>query len=255
MSTTGIAGTVPLVRVEVVRGIRSPRFLLLGIGLPLAIYVAYTVTGLGGSSDRAIGGVAWHSYFMVSMAAFGAMNAALGVAAARRREAPGAARSVAANGDLAGTSKVVVRAVSAMVLAVPSILLLGLAGALAGVHLADVEWYGVAISLWLGVLPFVALGLLLGPILDADTGDVILAGGLVLLAIVGGFFQPVDTFPSGLAALAHVLPSYRLADLGWTTIAGRAGDPVDVLVLAGYAVACGVIIIWRKRIEDARVGD
>jgi ABC-2 type transport system permease protein len=106
-------------------------------------------------------------------------------------------------------------------------------------------------------LPFVALGLLLGLLFDADTGDVVLLCVLVLLAILGGLFQPIDTLPVPLAGLAPVLPSYRLADLGWTALAGRATNPVDVLVLAGYTVGFGAVAVavWRKRSEGSRVGD
>jgi ABC-2 type transport system permease protein len=116
------------------------------------------------------------------------------------------------------------------------------------------EWFALVISLWLGALPFVALGLLLGPVLDADTGDVVLLGLLIVLAILGGLFQPIETFPGTPAAVALVLPSYHLADLGRTVIAAHAADPVDVLVLAAYTVGIGAVTVWRRRIEDARVG-
>ena len=65
-----------------------------------------------------------------------------------------------------------------------------------------------------------------------------------------GLLRPVP-----LAALAPVVPSYRLADLGWTALAGRAPNPVDVVVLAGYTVAFGAVAVWRKRSEGSRVGD
>jgi hypothetical protein len=51
-----------------------------------------------------------------------------------------------------------------------------------------------------------------------------------------------------------VVPSYHLADLGWTAIAGRTVDPVDVLVLAGYALLIGALVLWRTWSEDRRVG-
>jgi ABC-2 type transport system permease protein len=149
---------------------------------------------------------------------------------------------------------VLVRIVSAAVLALPPLVLLGLAGAVAGVRLSVGEWVAVGIVLWLGALPFVALGLLLGPLLDADTGSVVLLAVLVVLAILGGLFQPIETFPAALAGVARVVPSYHLADLGWTAIARGTVDPFDVVVLTGYLLGIGAIVVVRNWSEDRRVG-
>jgi ABC-2 type transport system permease protein len=234
-------GVVPALRpvwFEIRRAIRGRWFVVLGICAPLLVYTGYAIGGIGGATDRSIGGISWPSYFMVSMAAFGAMSAAVGIAARPVRGMRGSARIV-----------------SALVLALPPLVVLGLAGAIDGVHLPDAEWAAFIGLLWLGSLPFVALGLLLGPVLDADSREIAVLSVLTVLAILGGLFQPVASLPAGLAALAHVLPSYHLADLGWTLIAARGVDPVDVLVLAGYTVAIGVVVVWRMRNEDPWVGD
>jgi ABC-2 type transport system permease protein len=242
VSTAGTGEILAAIRLELLRGIRGPRYLLLGVVLPLAVYVTYTVTGIGGAPTRSIGGITWPSYLMVSMAAFGAMNAAVGIAAGHPNSAVVGGRRIVA-------------AVSAMVLALPPILLLASAGAIDGIQIPGALWLTFIVSLWLGILPFIALGLLLGPILDADTGDVVLLALLGVLAILGGLFDPIDSLPAALAALAPVLPSYHLADLGWTAIAARAVDPVDMLVLAGYTVGFSALDVWRKRSEGARGGD
>ncbi len=256
-----VVDSLPQVRSQVLRDVRSPRFLVFGVGMPLAIYLAYLATGIGGATGQSIGDVAWPSYLMVSMAAFGAMNAAVGVAAGHRSEAPERRRSGGTPpdgrpaGGPAGHPNLVVSGASAMVLALPPLILVGSAAVLDGMRLPGVEWLTLATSLWLGPVPFVALGLLLGPFLDADTGNIVLLGVLVVLAILGGLFQPVETLPDGLAGFAPVLPSFRLADLGWTALADRSVNPVDVLVLAGYAFAFGAVAVWRKRTEDAQVGE
>jgi ABC-2 type transport system permease protein len=243
-----LADTLAQIRLEATRGVRRPRFLVLGVALPLALFIAYQVAGIGGANDQASGGVSWPVYLMVPIAAFGAMNAAVGAAAGDWGDAS-AERRPTVGPDL------FVRGASAMLLTLLPLILVGLAAALEGVRLPGPGWLLLAGSLWLGAVPFVALGLLLGVIFDADTGDVVLLCLLVLLAILGGLFQPIDTLPAELAGLAPVLPSYRLADLGWTALAGHAGDPIDVLVLAGYAVGFGAIAVWRTRIEDAQVGE
>jgi ABC-2 type transport system permease protein len=255
VSRAAVAEIIALLRQEILRGFRSPRFLFLGLGLPLAIYLAYMVSGIGGAPNRSIDGITWSSFLMVSMAAFGAMSAAVGIAAGRFGAAPPAVRpGIAGPGGGRVASALVARLVSAIVLALPPLLLLELAGFVEGIHLPVWEWPVLVVSMWLGVLPFVAFGLLLGRSLAADTGDVVLIGVVIVLAILGGLFEPIGTLPVALAALAHVLPSYHLADLGWTTIAARTADPADVLVLAGYTVGIGAVAVRRIRSEDALAG-
>ncbi|MEA2578130.1 MAG: type transport system permease protein [Chloroflexota bacterium] len=244
-------------RLEISRTIRAPRFLFFAVGLPLAVYIAYSLTGIGSSTGAAPDGLSWRVWLMVSMAAFGAMSATTLIAAGpssihahgQRTGARGNARAGAA-----ASASAKARLVTAMVLALPPLVLLGVAGAVAGVRLPPAEWVALIVLLWLGAVPFAVLGLLLGPVLDADAADVVLPGILVVLAVLGGLFQPVETFPSTLAAIARVVPSYHLADLGWTAIAGRTVDPVDVLVLAGYALLIGALVLWRTWSEDRQVG-
>jgi ABC-2 type transport system permease protein len=243
------------IRLEIVRTIRAPRFLSLALGLPLGVYIAYALTGIGRPTDVAPDGLSWPSWLMVSMAAFGAMCATTVIAAgpcpsadSQRRGAHTGSGAGAPARESAGP-----RLAVAMVLAAAPIILLGLAGALDGVRLPPGEWVALAVVLWLGAMPFFALGRFLGPLLDADTVNVVLPGTLLVLAILGGLFQPAETFPSTLAAIARVVPSYHLADLGWTAIAGRTVDPVDVLVLAGYTLVIGALVLWRTWSEDRRV--
>jgi len=129
------------------------------------------------------------------------------------------------------------------------------AGALVnGVSLTPLEWVAAFAGLALGSLPFAALGILIGYVFDADSAQ----GGMMVtyfgLAILGGLWAPVASFPSVLVTIAHVLPSYHFADLGWRALAGRAPDPVDVAVLLAWAAAFGALVIWRYRAEERRQG-
>jgi ABC-2 type transport system permease protein len=256
-TSAGVDDVLAQVRLVVVRNMRNPRFLIFAVGIPLAIYVGYLVTGVGGSIDQPIGGITPASYLMVSMAAFGAMIAAAGVAAGSWEQAPVRTLDGAAppGGIPAAGPNPIVRGASAMVLVLPALIVVGLAAGLDGIRMPVLEWLRLATSVWLGAIPFVAFGLLVGPLLDADTGDVVLLSVLVVVAILGGLFQPIETLPAVLGGLAQVVPSFHLADLGWTALADRTADPADVLVLAGYTVGFGAVAIGRKRIEDARVGE
>jgi ABC-2 type transport system permease protein len=230
-----------MIALELRRAGRSPRFLILGICLPLVLYLVYTLTTIGGAPRSSAAVIGWPAWFLVSMGAFGAMNAAVGAAAGPFR----AAR------DGAGPSPAA-RIVAALVLALIPLLLIALVGSAEGIGLTGFGWLELIVSLWLGVVPFVALGLLLGAILEPETGEIALTGILILLALLGGFFQPIETLPATLGAIARVVPSYHLADLGWTTLADHMVDPVDVLTLVGYTVAIGALAVWRTQNEGGR---
>jgi ABC-2 type transport system permease protein len=63
---------------------------------------------------------------------------------------------------------------------------------------------------------------------------------------------PLQAFPQWLRDVARVLPTYRLGDLGWNVVAHRRFDPVDVAVLAGYAVGFAALAAWRYRSDERR---
>lgn len=224
---------------------RTWRYLVVVLGVPLAFYILYTVAAVGGRAERLVGGMSWGGYFMVSMAAFGAIGAAVGIGTER----PGRWRPFEGGGS--GWRWLIGRAAVAMILVMPPVAVVCLAAAVVnGVQLPVGGWLELLVSLWLGALPFVALGLLLGATLDADAAGVTAFGAAIVLAILGGLFQPIESLPSVIVAIAHVLPSYHLAALGWAALAGRGPDPADLLVLAAYTVILGAGLRWRAGGND-----
>ena len=71
-------------------------------------------------------------------------------------------------------------------------------------------------------LPFAALGLLIGYLFDADSAQGAMMVTLFGLAILGGLWAPISSFPDTLATIGRMLPSFRLADLGRDAVTGRA---------------------------------
>jgi ABC-2 type transport system permease protein len=254
--TNPLAGAPALIRLDLRRAIRNRRYLVLTIGIPVVFYLLYTnVLGRGQDVNGSIGGTTWAAYFMVSMAAYGAMGAALAtsrvVAGERTAGWTRQLRVIPLGPGAYLASKLVV----SFVTTVPAILLVGLVGfAGNGVSLGAGTWVELLIALTIGSLPFAALGLLLGYVLDADGAQ----GGFTItyftLAILGGLWMPVSSFPDALATIARVLPSYHFADLGWRAVAGLGPDPTDLLVLATYTVAIGALAS-RRFLADARRAD
>lgn len=240
-------------RLEVRRTFRNRRYLMLTVVFPVLLYVLYTAI-LPASGNGSIDGLGWPVYFLVSMASYGAIGAAMTQAAPiamERRQ--GWVRQLRVT-PLPGSAYVAAKVAATAALTVPAMLLVAAAGAL--VNHVSMGVGSIALMtavLALGSVPFAALALLLGYLLDADSAQ----GGAMLgylgLAIFGGLFAPLEAFPSALATIGHVLPSSHIASLGRAAAVGRAPDPADVLALAAWTVAIGGLAVWRYQ-RDERAG-
>jgi ABC-2 type transport system permease protein len=243
-------------RFEIRRASRNRRYLILSVGFPLAFYLLYTGVLQGGGTARdatLIDGIAWPAFFMVSMAAYGALVATLNwsrMVATERSN--GWTRQLQAM-PLDSKAYLVTKLVVSFLTTLPAVMLiLGTGALLNHVALTATTWLELLLVLTIGSLPFAALGLLLGYLLD---GDSVQGGTIVVmfaLAILGGMWAPVQSFPAILVTIAHVLPSYHFANLGWDALAGNPIDPADVVVLAAYTAAFGALVIWRFLADEQR---
>lgn len=234
-------------RLEIRRSLRNRRYLLFTIVFPVLLYVLYTaVVPTGGDPDATLDGLAWPVYFLVSMAAYGAIGAAMSQAvpvATERRQ--GWARQLRVT-PLPSLAYVATKVLAAVLLTIPALALVGIAGQVVNhVDVGLTAWMATIVALAIGSIPFAALGLLIGYTLDVESAQ----GGMVLsyftLAILGGLFTPLPMLPAGIATIGRVLPSSHFANLGRSVVAGQPPDVVDVLVLGAWAVGLGALAAWR----------
>ena len=68
------------VSLEIRRALRNRRYVMLAIAIPVVFYLLYTGVLAGDTADpnAQVDGLAWRTYFMISMAAYAAIGAALG---------------------------------------------------------------------------------------------------------------------------------------------------------------------------------
>jgi ABC-2 type transport system permease protein len=234
---------------ELRRAMRSTRFLVFTIAFPVLLFLLYV--GIFAADDEAATGV-----LMVNMTAFGALTGALfaGGRVALERSV-GWQRQLRLT-PLSGAGYLTAKGVTGMLLAVPAVVLVPLVGTLAeGVSLSGTGWLRVVLGTWLAVIPFALMGLLIGQIGTPETMQPIMSILMLVMSLLGGIFIPVDTMPSWLLDVAHVLPSYWLGQVGrgavttdLTTSLGHA-----VLVLAGWTVVLAVAVARRYRRDSARV--
>jgi len=236
---------------ETRRLVRSWRYLLFAIGFPIAFYVMYTAAQ-GRTSGPSQSGVEWPAFFMVSMAAFAALGAGLSVAPLIAADRSGGWIHQLRVMPCPSLVFLLAKTATTVLTLVPAVVLVMLGAVLvAGVRLPMEMWLELLAVTVVGALPLVALGILLGYLLDerSATGGVLVV--YIGLAIMGGLWMPPSLFSGGLLMLTISLPSYHLARLGWDVLGGSGIELGSVLVLLGYGVLATLALAGRYRAELA----
>ncbi|WP_027946549.1 ABC transporter permease [Amycolatopsis taiwanensis] len=241
--------SVKYLALEIRRVLRSQRFLIFTIAFPVLLFLLYT--GIFAKGDKTV-----TAALMVNMTAFGAMSSALftGTRVAVEHQA-GWQRQLRLT-PLSGSGYLAGKLATGMTLALAPVILVPLVGKLIeGVSLDPAGWLRVTVGVWLAAIPFALIGLLIGQIGTADSTQPITQLVMLPMALVGGIFIPVEAMPSWLLNIAHVLPSYWLAQVGRGGVTSElsTGLGQDALVLAAFTIAFSIGVIRRYRKDSARV--
>ncbi|MFE7543397.1 ABC transporter permease [Streptomyces platensis] len=242
-----------LIKLEIVRALRNKKFMFFSVIYPPVLYLIIT----GGADSEPIPGMKLDMslYFMVSMAAFGAMTAVLlgnSERIAKERE-KGWVRQLRLTA-LPGRGYVAAKMAAAATVSLPSILLvLIVAAAVKGVRLEAWQWITIAAGTWLGSFVFAALDIALGYL---ATGDAVRPISMLCyfgLAFLGGLWMPLTILPRWMQNIAEWLPTHAYAALGTAVEAGGTPHLKDVAILAGYLLVftAGAAGLYRKDTHQA----
>jgi ABC-2 type transport system permease protein len=246
-----VTGLGSLLRFEVFRLFRNLRYGAITLGFPVVFYLLFL-------SDENLGehidGTTWRTYFMVSMASFGAMVAALNAGGTRlaAERSAGWTRQLAVT-PLSSWTFVFTKIVSAVIVTLPVIAVVEITGfGFGGVRLAVAAWLELTVVLWLSALPFATIGVLVGFVASSETAYPLVTALMFLLSFFGGLFTPVRSLPTVLKHVADFLPSFHHASLGYAIVAGHAPAMSDLGILVVYVVVRS-IVIWRHHVDESRV--
>ena len=188
---------------------------------------------------------------MVGLAAFGAMNAMLSSGARISGE-----RAVGWNRQLRITPLSVrsyfrAKVVTGYMMAGLTLIGLYLAGTTLGVSLTGSEWARMTALILVGLLPFAALGIVLGHLLTPDSIGPVMGGLTALFAILGGTWFPITN--GAMKTVGEALPSYWLVQAAHVAIGGHGWTSTGWAVVAIWTVGAALLARWAYRRDTKRV--
>jgi ABC-2 type transport system permease protein len=235
---------------ELVRSLRDRLYLVLAVVAPVGFYLLFasifknrgTRTDLASSVE-----------IMIAMATFGAMWGSLSATAPRlARDREIGWDQLLSLSPIAPAQVLLARIVAAVLVALPAIVAVFLAGAIVnGVSLTAGQWLYAGVALWVGTIPFAVIGIAIGMRTTSTTAFAFTTGLYFALAALGGLWVPPSVLPSALRHVAMTLPSYNQADLGWRIAGHHAPGLGNVAVLLAWTAGGGALALLSARRTSA----
>ena len=232
-------------RYEFLRVLRTPAFALPTLLFPPMFYLLFGLL-LNRGNDAAA------HYLFATYSIFGVMAPGLfgfGVGVAIERERGWLALKRVA--PMPPGAYLASKMIMAMGFALITYLVLAcMAAGLAGIRLEATQWLLLGVTSVLGVLPFCALGLLVGSRVNASAAPAVINFIYLPMSFLSGLWMPLSMMPPFIGQLAPLWPAYHLAQLalgvvGSTSVGSTAGH---VAAVAGFtAISFAIARRWLAR--------
>jgi len=241
--------TSTFVRYELIRSVRNRRFLVFTVGFPLVLYFLIATPNrdehdLGGS------GISAPLYFMVGLAALGTMNAVVGGGARITLERVGGWTRQLRLTPLGARVYLGTKVAAAYLSAAFTIVALYAAGISLGVSMSAARWLEMTSLLLVGLLPFAALGIMLGHLIGPEALGPTIGGMSALLGFLGGVWFPLGD--GVMHDIAQALPSFWLVQASHVSLGGEGWSATGWLVIGAWTVALSVLAAYAYRRDTAR---
>jgi ABC-2 type transport system permease protein len=236
-------------RAELLRTYRNRRFFIFSIGFPLLLF--WIIAGPQKDETNFNGtGISIPVYYMITMASYGSMIAVLsgGARIASERQA-GWTRQLRIS-PLTTVAYFRTKVAVAYLTAGITIALLYVSGFAIDVRLPADRWIEMTLLIIVGLIPFAALGIVLGHLLSTDAMGPAMGGGVGVLALVSGFWFPITT--GVVHDIGQFLPSWWLVQASHLSLTGDSWPLKGWLVVAGWSVALTLGAARAYRRDTAR---
>lgn len=224
-------------RFEFVRMLRMPMFALPALVFPAMFYLLFGVLMGKGKSEIS-------AYLLATYCIFGVMGPGLfgfGVSVALEKD-QGWLKWRRAVPALAGAyfiSKMTMAMIFSFIIFIELALL---SSTLGGVDLTALQWSQLlAISL-LSSLPFCALGLVIGILVNGQAAPAIVNFIYLPMAFLSGLWLPINVLPKFLGTVAPIWPSYHAAQIALKVVGNDLGTPIWIHI--SYLVIFTLVMLW-----------
>ncbi|HVU77269.1 MAG TPA: ABC transporter permease [Gaiellaceae bacterium] len=237
-------------RFELRRLFRNRRFFFFSLGFPVVLY--FLIAGPNrGDHDFGGSGVSAPLYYMVSLASFGTMMAMVSTGAriAGERQV-GWTRQLRIT-PLSPRAYIRAKVLTAYASAAVSVAALYIAGAILGVSIAAGTWLHMTVLIAIALMPFAALGIFMGHLLNVDAIGPATGGTVSLLAFISGTWFPVTS--GFLHTIGRFVPSYWLVQAGRTPLHAQPWGTFGWVVVLAWTAVLGVAAAWAYRKDTQRI--
>ena len=228
---------------EIKKSARQPAFALPTVLMPVIFYTLFGITLAKG--DQAA------SYLLATFGVFAALGPSVfgfGVGIATEREQ--GLLALKAVSPMPGFVYPVSKLLMTFVFVALVLAMIYAVGVFAGgVSLSPSTWAAMISVHLTAVVPFSLIGIALGYLMSSQAAIAVANIVFFLLAILGGLWMPIFTFPAFMQTLAWALPSFHLAQLA--LIAQGMVQPehlwIHIGAVAGWTVALAGLVAWAVR--------
>jgi ABC-2 type transport system permease protein len=229
---------ITLVKLEILRILRNRRYLFFTVLYPVMMYLFFvSVWG----SNNPLPGLSAKTYFMVSMATFGTVGAALNTAQRISLERKSGWTRQLRLTALPGWGYVTAKITAAAAATLPAILAVFLLGAAEGVKLDATKWIGLIVAIWVGSFVFSALGVALGYAAGPDAVQPIVMICYMGMAVLGGTWFPLS---GTMKSIGQYTPVGLYNEIGKVIETGGGPQMTHVAGLGAYLVAFAALAAW-----------
>ena len=231
-------------RCEFLRLLRAPSFSVPTIAFPLMFYALFGVLLAPAQAHPERARHALAAFLVIGTMAPGLFALGITLAVDRERGFLELKRALPMPAGLYLAAKV---SMSMLFAALVAVLIMGVGALGGGVTLAPSRWLALLALAVLGVLPFCAIGLMVGALARASAAPALLNLIYLPMSFLSGLWVPLQLLPHALAQLAPLWPAWHLAQLAFGVADGaapaRAGT--HLAVLAAVAAVCFGVALRR----------
>jgi len=225
-------------RFEFLRVLRTPAFAVPTLLFPPLFYLLFGLLLNRNSANAA-------HYLFATYSVFGVMAPALfgfgvGIAIERERGWLSLKRVAPMPPGAYLLAKMAMAGLFALII---YLVLATMAFTLGGVRLEAWKWLLLGSIAVCGVLPFCALGLMIGSRANASGAPALINLIYLPMAFLSGLWMPLNLLPEFIGRMAPLWPAYHLSQLALATLGHGDGSSVTphLAALVGFTVVCFVI--------------